>query len=45
MRPELIKDSWSKLSTQVGDGWNENNNLPLSQWKNKMELGLEKEIK
>jgi hypothetical protein len=45
VRPELIQHSWSKLLTQVDDGWSDDDNLPLSQWKDKMELrGVEKQI-
>lgn len=49
VRPELIKKSWSKLLIHDDDvddsGWSEGDNLPLSQWKNKIELhGIEKQI-
>ncbi|XP_066261297.1 jerky protein homolog-like [Euwallacea similis] len=45
VKPELIKNSWTKLLGQVNDDWDEDDDLPLAQWKNKMELGnIDKEI-
>jgi hypothetical protein len=38
VRPELIQKSWSKLLTQFDDGCSEDENLPLSQWRNKTHL-------
>jgi hypothetical protein len=46
VRPELIQKSWGKLLTPVDDGWSEDDDLPLSQWRDKIELaGIEKQIK
>lgn len=45
VRPELIRKSWSKLLIQVDDGWSEDDNLTLSQWKDKMGFeGIEQQI-
>jgi hypothetical protein len=38
VRPELIQKSWSKLLIQFDDGWSEDENLPLSQRRNKIHL-------